>query len=584
MGNLLACIPWLLLDRRFRWGYLQITEDKDKNSIMFGSRFYAPGWWVQAYEGFFDSDNKGLGPFQISLSSRMTPALNSIELSAICVVFSRLQKSILSKKVFCKIDSDKHRKYRPLGGKARSFAFERALQVLGSIKILSPSQGGKLDSVALISSETWNVIGDAISVSLEVSPLGRELFLGFGEPYVDAILRELGGKPSVMNLSLGLRPLALSQSAWLDLQGLEQLIFLRIMRAVQFDAQIVRLDGTHGTNIGSLFGDVAVGSLRKDMQSEFLNRLSLLTRIGRKLVDHGVLEKTFLEGYTAASDVGVSTNTTVLWKDSSILEGADFLLFRAAVSKYLLKSVYWCHISSLLKVIAGKLFDQRLLQQIRVIWEHLEKNYFEEMSYCFASEGCRLFLAGPLYIEWVVRLLPGHEMPLPKSLLESALARFCGSDSGQDRVASFKAFADLLKNRTDLVELLKSTEGACFSMLLTYQSKSYGDFLAHSSFFDKVESRPLESRVIEKVDAEPKSVKKVRIESRKETFSELQKIRLKKPEKYAHIKASFLESLDSQSRKIFREIESRLTPKAFEDQIKHKLVKYLMENPGAFDS
>jgi hypothetical protein len=68
----------------------------------------------------------------------------------------------------------------------------------------------------------------------------------------------------------------------------------------------------------------------------------------------------------------------------------------------------------------------------------------------------------------------------------------------------------------------------------------------------------------------------------KTASEELSRMRGTYPDRYQQLKKSYITSLDESSRSLFLDFQRRMQPSVFEDHIKQKLIKYMVDNPGSW--
>jgi hypothetical protein len=68
----------------------------------------------------------------------------------------------------------------------------------------------------------------------------------------------------------------------------------------------------------------------------------------------------------------------------------------------------------------------------------------------------------------------------------------------------------------------------------------------------------------------------------KTASEELSRMRGSYPDRYQQLKKSYITSLDESSRSLFLDFQRRMQPSVFEDHIKQKLIKYMVDNPGSW--
>ena len=452
---------------------------------------------------------------------------------------------------------------------------------MGGLKILWRKSVDELIPIDLFEHQVWRKEGGRPILELEFNDLAYELILGYSEPYKDASTCRAKYKPSSSTMLGGLMPITFSQSAWFDLQGVEQLVFLRLMKAVQSNSQIVRLDGTHGQTLDDLLSGINLRQSGLVISSNLFRKLKFLSKIGRKLVEHGVLDQKFTRGYTASLVEGVSARASLLWRDSSLTYAEELGQYQQDVSVFLCKDIYQPGLDDIVESLAGKLFDSSLLRQVRALWVRLFEGHLDKVTQVVCRSGTDLFMAGPLFVEWMIRSIPGHEYPLPECLLDLGLGHVLGED---DKESAFLEFIFCIQDRDDIVQLILNVKHVSLVSPISLQDSRVLNFLGKrlEDVASQITQKPKSAGQRHFVDSQDEVARKGQmysVKTRREASLEVRKLRAESPLKYATLKASYISSLEPQARKIFKEIENRLSPKAFEEQISHKLVKYIMENP-----
>jgi hypothetical protein len=65
---------------------------------------------------------------------------------------------------------------------------------------------------------------------------------------------------------------------------------------------------------------------------------------------------------------------------------------------------------------------------------------------------------------------------------------------------------------------------------------------------------------------------------------ELQKIKKNHPEQYAELKKAYLDSLDEGGRKLIFDVQKRMQSHLFEEHLRQRILRFMVENPGAWRS
>ena len=536
-----------------------------------------PGWWVSAYEASVSEGVSGIDPFSLADMTGLSPALNSTELTGMGVLFSRMQQDILAGQGSSFLHPHRHRKHNSLASKSKAFGFERVLQLLSSLKLLVGRQGEARETVRLFQDEKWLFEGEKPVLELVFSSYGQKLLLGYGEAYDEMNAAAYGVR--VADLLGGTKPLALNQSVWLDLHGLEQVLFLRLEKAMQWQSSLVSLDGSFSLGIEGLFTRLETALARSKKRSLFEQKLLVLRTLGRKLVEHGVLEKAARDDYLA---LDVMKGLQLIWKGRpSQVFSNDLAEYETLVASYFLQSMEHGSLKTSIRLMAGHLFDETLQSQVLGVWRELLAREPEAARSVLSRRRGVLLLAGSLFLEWMIRQMPGHALPLPGELKESELASYCHPSAAEAAPKRLLAFTSLLAKRADLLEeILTHPKGS-----LAAQASQMGpsrEFLQGGVSRVKAASKAKKAGVKKKVEGFAGGEKIEPRIAKKQAALELARLRDEEPSQYADLKEAYLKSLDANSKKIISEVRRRLNPKVFDDQIKHSLVKYMLENPSSW--
>ncbi len=544
----------------------------------FHSRFFLPAWWVHAYEAIHTAGSGNLDPFRLADLSRMSPACSTTELSGLGVAIAKLQRDILSDKSTVVIESGTHKKFNSLGGRVQSFSFERVLQLIGGIKLLTGVNGTRRMVHALVESELWHQQHDGtVHLEFSLTPIGRWAYLGYGEAYSD-LVSQIRNQISFRTILGAQRPLALNQSVWLDLQGWEQILFLRLEKSLQWEQSLVKLDGSFAANFDRLFQGLESFFPTDARMSSFERRLSALRKLGRKLVEHGVIENPDLGDFLALSK---ESGLDLVWKSvSSQVFDADIDEFEILVGRYFLRSNFAQILPDLVSILCGRNNVTTVLSEVETVWSKLASTGQLPSTVLAVNQGL-ILMAGPLFVEWYIRMQSGHEVPLPDEMLHTELATLVQDRSPSGIAERFEKFANVLLSRSDLVDHIVRMVGGTLVSRSSQADSGLKRFLWEGPVkpgapVAALPSGPAFPAAIQRPSVGDSSV---RPSVKKEATLELKRIRSEDPTKYLKIKQLYMESLDEKSKKIFHEVQRRLQPRVFDDHIRHSLVKYMVENP-----
>lgn len=567
------------------------------HSPSLGTVFMNPSWWVRSFEVAASASSSQLSPLELSCDSGLTPALNPIELCALGTVLSNVQKQLLSGRTKIILDPVEHRKFVSSTSRSRIFSFERILQILTGLRLLSGSKDEGFEVVPLFKDEVWKRKGfyNGLVIELELSPLGAELIFGFAEPYSE-FERFISKKPRAQRHLMAKKPLCLWQSVWLDLQGLEQLIFLRMEEAMQWQNKWLRLEGTFGTSLPQLFDNLQLPNYRSQSErcSPFIMQQRVLERLGRRLMEHGLLtlhqDSEFL---ALGSDAG---EYSLVWQVSP-----EYLLFResnfyeAKVAKFLKTHVMEDNLDVLIPVLCGPLYNPSLEAELRKIWK--EVNSVEEDDYLGLIQGNLPVFASGLFFEWFIRQMPGHSFGCDSDFFDKELLDLANPSQKSEIAKVFREFLKKVRGRDNILYDLEHNVGLTLISSKTQSYKEHYSYFvqlghAHASrhgksgvsgdFHKKSLSEPIVAgKSTEFHNHRPKVPGKA-LDLKKNAGDELQRLRIHDPKKYQTLKIAFINTLDVEKKKIIEEVMGRLQPKVFDDHLKNSLIKFMVENPESW--
>lgn len=560
-----------------------------------GTMFMNPSWWVKAYEVSASSKAPHLSPLELSCDSGLTPALNPIELSALGIVLSNIQKQLLAggKKVI--LDPVQHRKFVSSTSRNRIFSFERILQILTGMRLLSGNRDEGFDVISLFQGESWNRKGfyNGLVIELDLAPLGSELIFGLAEPYSE--LERLVCKKHRAQRHLGSNgPLGLWQSIWLDLQGLEQMLVMRIEKSMQWENRWLRLDGVFGSSFSELFKNLELPKPRGKSSdwSEHRIKQRVLERMGRKLLEHGLLSFE-LDDEFLAMDKDVDDFSLIWQAGPEYLSQLDSSLYGAAVGNYLRDHVFQENLTNIIITLTAGIYNEELGLKLAAIWQEILSGVSKD-DYCGVIHNNLPIMASSLFFEFYVRQLAGHQFPLPESS-HSTLFELANPNMGQPVSERYSLFKNHLKEENSILQDLETVPGlSLVSPRTQSDSEAYSYFVDVQRVVAKYESTSVNFPIQEKaeVSKQVKSVPKVPVEpaSRplqgvqlKKTAGEvLAQMRSSSPQKYGELKRAYINTLDAEKKKIIVEVMERLQPKTFDDHLKNSLIKYMVENPGVW--
>lgn len=576
--------------------FIGATGVMEQNALL-QSRFMMPSWWVRAWEASSGQTAVGLGPTAQIRHAGLSPALNEMELNGLSVLLALCQQQVLRGVRSIRLDPGEHRKYLSDPGKSRSFDFERVLQLLPGLGLLRQVEGGGLRSHRIFTEDSWirtgNMEGegekeaagyqDGIQLRLGLSSLGGEAVLGFADPWED-LQRFLQGEVRAGQLLGDAPPLALWPSCWLELKGIEQVLLIRLEKAMQWDFRWMGLEGHCGVPLEDLFADVWLPRHRHKGQllSPFFQRLKILERLGKRMVGHGILADGIQDEYLAITD-REGGGPLLVWQGMHIDE-------RDEPGK-----VYSGHAADWIRKNGWQNQSERLADRLLfgVDDEPLKRSWLE-LCGTMADEpedsGGGLYWQNsntpvhllPLYYELLARNIPGHPFPLPGWLKGSSLL------AGQESRASRSGFGEFSGRFFDHPEWAENLRCEPYGTLVSTVTQMDPEFSRiRERFLEKrvpsvqaPKRTPAPAAVPRRPKGQPVNSQGIRRVAGEELAWMLEHDR----GRYGELKEAFLASLDDSRRKTFFEFEKRLEPRAFDDQIRQSLIKFMVENPSSWKS
>ncbi len=567
---------------------------RSSNPSIANTRFVLPAWWVKAYESSMAQDAGLGGAMELACSSGVVPAMNDVELSALAFILEGLQGQILNGEKLVLRPND-HMKNAGLTVKTKRFAFEKVIQLLSGLRLLASEEAsGSYVAQPVFESDRWVLQeeGDHY-IELYADSLGKELLLGYVDP-AQHILRQLNKLTTTPQFLRNNAPLSLWRSIWLDLKGPEQSLWLRMEQAMQWEYRWLQLDGVVGVPVDQLFDGLKLPELRSDQSSagDLAKRLKLLSKLGKKLCAHGFLTKAIGDQYLALStdtDEDDEFSLSLVWQvgRERLMSDASNA-YRTGVANYFSKSLSDREVEQLAVVIVGKR-NGRASSSVSLY------NQLKEIDGLPAPEVMLTnnmpLSAKMLFWEWSLRFSQkSTNWPLPKELMTVEMEDMLTSriEPLADR---FERFCTFLLDHPDIISRIISDAGLSLFSDATQSQDGFANYL------DSVESITKESTAGSSATPKPKLVNKPKEvpPSRKAELSgalsakmmrlasdELGRMRSKCPEQYTSLRNSYLADLSEDDRKMILDMRKLMQMNSFEDHLRKRLVKYMVENPGAW--
>lgn len=559
------------------------------------TKFIMPAWWVKAFEAVVSLPLKVADPFDLSFQMGLIPALNRPELDALGSLLHKIQSQLLNGSEKITIRVTDHMKSSPYTGLQQRFAFDRILQLISATHLASYGAEGDATTRPLFRGfridsnhprQEWNI-------QFEVESHNRELIFGYIDPYAE-LLRTCEKQERNFKYCGSTPPLKLWKPVWLELQGHDQIIFLRLEKTMQWEQKLLRLDGVIGDELASLCRDLIFSRKRSAIvaPSQFSQTLRILRRLGRRLIDHGLLLESAPYDYCSFPE---DLNGPVLtWQLAPhyLAEIGSFEYENAVACDFDQKRDWM----KLIAILAGpKEVDRwRSLEAPSRHWQTAELDEIRQAGIC-AAETSYLFSLRPLFIELFIRSDMAHPLSLYQEIWESPYRQvFEPQETDFDQ--RFQNFQNVLAEEEDPQRALRQLFAKSLanpknqsqaqvlehlvvgSELISQRQSFASQSIARSSSSQKEQKRRQPMRAASNQLMTPDE-QQASANLKQEAIEELSKMRKFDQKKYQKLKEAYLQTLDPEKKKIIIEVRQRLHPEVFDDHLKQSLVKFMLENP-----
>lgn len=570
------------------------------------TRLYVPGWWVRAWEqALMRQSAAELGTQPPGLDATLLPSLDIAQLNFVAVLCAELQQQMLAetwqpgdalnlqwaeaKKLVSSTDA----------GSIAKLAV--ALEQLGGLRLATKNPlDASIGTVPLFTGERWsarpNESNDSI-LTLSANNQTLELLIGYVDGHVD-LLRKIHGRPTTSDILADSPPLVLWKPVWLELALAEQAVYLRLEKSMQWDMSWLQLDGVFGATIEELFEHIRIAKRASANGSLLMERLRVFGRLGRKLISHGVLAREPQSNFFAVSTQGASSlGPSIIWQASAerLLSAEENAYFgRAAQS--MLTHIISPAIPSLLQILAaGTEFAERCKQsELLLLVQQLKK----VPSGALRISANTLIQIQILFLEWSLRKLPGSIFPLPAELYAHDLVGLCRLD--QQPVEQFRRFCERILSTQEASRILTDTPNACIASA----AKSELDRVLprlHAALRTAAMTVP-NSDVVKPISVPVQTVNLLPTTHAQATVKpavvhdpgqstllriareELEKMMKADFRSFSALKESYLKSLEEPQRQLMCDVERRMKPQLFDQQLKQRLVRFMVEHPAAWKS
>lgn len=590
----------------------------------FATHWILPAWWIRAYETAVLAEADGDSAMSQALKGGLAPALSAFEMNALAVVLACMQEQILASSDGGRrlsVATEEHLKHAGTASRPKRLQFEKVIQNLCGIRVLADGGDGSPRAHRLFSHDVWRVGGDggstdqaAVTCELTPSRLGFELVLGYGDAHLD-LVRYAQGEPTAAKVLGSQAPLALTRSLWLDLAGVDQLLLLRLERAMQWQFRWLQLEGVFGVPLAELFrglrldrADTAPGEGPKE--NELSGRLRMLARLGRKLSAHGFLASPQADCYLAVAEAE-EKELSLVWQLTRERLGSEAAsAFRRGVAATTRAHRYGDFTEPLHRLFLGPSPGPEALARSRALWERLGS--IDEAPVDIGGlEHAPSMMISPQALFYELKLRQegaATRFQVPPALLEGPLGRLVARGGESEEAQRYLAFCRLLDESPELLRALRDLPFATLTSEASQRDPALGGYLASLLAPAASELLPVTRAGAETLPAVAATKDGVgadglfasdgsAVTRRKAQVSgalasrmlriasdELTRLRDAHPERYADLKRTFLGSLDDVDRRLILDIQKRMQATVFEEHLRQRLVRFMVENPSSWRS
>ncbi len=422
------------------------------------------------------------------------------------------------------------------------------LHELLAFRILQAREEGKMQAWSLFADEIWHSGSEGVRVELQLATWGRELLLGYCEPYADFVRRARQGL-QLRALCDG-APLHLWKSVWLDVQGVEQLLYLRLEAAAQQQGNWLNLEHTVCQSLAAC---------RAGLQCTEVELLRVLTVLGKKLTEHGCLLPRPVPRVMFL-DAEQRREAQLLWtlaRFPTVQQNCQ--AWRQAVCADLCTRQFAQTLEELLPLLVPdrRQRHQKLLNSFVALLSRLDAQEDVAVLTMFTA-GCPL-LDIALFFEWSLRrMLPA--LPLPSALVPSAVSNALDADNAVPLHTRFANFRHWVKENPHFVQELRSTPQACLVSSATADVPS-------------IETVAVPPQVPEPTAG--KSLHNI-------AALELRKIVSRSRAEYNRLERSYLASLSPEARQSILEVKKHMQAGIFENHLRPRLISFMIADPSSW--
>ena len=520
--------------------------------------FFLPHWWVEVFDRATVLNAAGGNPDAYVSTVKFLPYLKPLQLKLCSQIISIMQHQLLQG-TQDNLSISLPRLYNELQLLTRRQRTQAQLLLheLRAFRILQERETGKAQAWPLFTDEAWHSSDAGVSVALQLADWGRELLLGYCEPYADFVRKAQHGLQ--LRSLFDKAPLHLWKSVWLDVQGAEQLLYLRLEAAAQQQGNWLNLEHTVCQSLNAC---------RAGLQCSELELLRLLTALGKKLTEHGCLLPRPLPR-TVFLDAQQQQETQLLWtlaRFPTVQQNCQ--AWQQAVCAELCTRQLPQTLEQLLTLLVPdrRQRHQKLLNSFTALLSRLDAQ--EDVAVLtMLTAGCPL-LDVALFFEWSLRrMLPA--LPLPNALVPNAVSNALDADGSVPLHTRFANFRRWVKENPHFVQELRSTPEAC---------------LVSSANADvpraEAAAPPPSTQATSPQTSTPEATGGEHL--RKIAALELRKIASRSRAEYNQLERNYFASLSPEARQSILEVKKHMQAGIFENHLRPRLISFMIANPSSW--
>ena len=519
----------------------------------FTTALFVPQWWVVLFnETFVGNNHLAVTPTPV------LPPMRPTQLKLLSQIIASFQQQLLDKTnspttVVISPATIGKEFTAPLSISQRQQS-EVLIHNLQGLRLLFKDPAAtNFHSYPLFIDEHWQLNGDRCQLTL--ADRTAELLSGYCDPYAE-LNNWHKGQPQV-NVAIDNPPLQLAKSLWLDLRGVEQLLYLRLEQNAQHQANWLNLEHCLATHIDQLFRSLTIDTYQLTLK-----------KFGKKLHEHGYLTQQNLDS-TIFCDGCEEGQTYLSWtlQDFSGNRSRQ-RLYRDAVSRYF----FFRRGRSVFTELVSNFFPNQRRLADRLFSNINEQ--FDEVTVVSELPANNLLIDVMLFCEWSLRQAdPQGRWPLVSEFDNEEIRKAIDNRNSQplaQRLAVIRAFFD---QHPDSRQLLAERQLACLASPVSRAT-------INKSSPSSVESPTSEDLPVSKITSEQSADRSY---LQKIASLELQKIIASSPNDYRRLENNYFASLPTEAKESILEVKRHMQATVFENHLRPRLISFMIDNPRAWE-